>query len=110
MPQARSFRAAGSLCGRRQPRLRLGGKALAYGRSALEAYWQPRLASLVPTAFGLKEIAPIDDGVVLDYASYVGEPVRIAFTFSPEGKSAEPVAGPPPRPRETTISDRAIEA
>ena len=83
-----------------------GGKALAYGRSALEAYWRPRLSSLVPTAFGLKEIAPIADGVVLDYASYEGEPVRMAFTFSPKGKSAEPVAGPPPRSPETTISAR----
>jgi hypothetical protein len=63
-----------------------GGKALAYGRAALEAYWRPRLASPVPTAFGLKEIAPSGDGVVLDYASYEGEPVRMAFTFSPEGK------------------------
>ena len=63
-----------------------GGKALAYGRSALEAYWRPRLASLEPNAFGLKEIAPNGDGVVLDYASYEGEPVRMAFTFSPEGK------------------------
>ena len=63
-----------------------GGKALAYGRSALEAYWRPRLDSRVPTAFGLKEIAPSGDDVVLDYASYEGEPVRMAFSFSPEGK------------------------
>lgn len=63
-----------------------GGKALAYGRSALEAYWQPRLATVVPTAFGLKEIAPSGDDVVLEYASYEGEPVRMAFSFSPEGK------------------------
>ena len=63
-----------------------GGKALAYGRSALEDYWRPRLASLVPAAFGLKEIAPSGDDVVLDYASYEGEPVRMAFSFSPEGK------------------------
>jgi hypothetical protein len=63
-----------------------GGQALAYGRSALEAYWRPRFSSLVPTAFGLKEIAPSADGVVLDYSSYEGKPVRMSFAFSPEGK------------------------
>jgi hypothetical protein len=63
-----------------------GGKALAYGRAALEAYWRPRLASPVTTAFGLKEIAPSGDGIVLDYAGHEGEPVRMSFAFSPEGK------------------------
>ena len=33
---------------------------------------------LVPTAFGLEEITPTAEGVVLDYLSHEGKPVRIA--------------------------------
>lgn len=63
-----------------------GGSAIHKGRTQLESYWQPRLAALSPAAFALEEIAPTPDGVVLDYLSYEGKPVRIRFTFTPEAK------------------------
>jgi len=56
------------------------------GRAALEKYWRSRLEALSPDAFGLEEIAPSADGVVLDYLSYEGKPVRIVFTFDAAGK------------------------
>ena len=51
-----------------------------------ESYWRPRLAALAPTAFGLQEISPTAAGVVLDYLSHEGAPVRIAFTFSRDAR------------------------
>jgi hypothetical protein len=62
-----------------------GGNTYA-GRAALEAYWRPRLEAFSPDAFGLQEIAPSADGVVLDYLNFEGEPVRIVFTFDAAGK------------------------
>lgn len=56
------------------------------GRAALEAYWRPQLERLVPTAFGLEEIAPTADGVELDYLNFDGKPVRVVFTFDSSGK------------------------
>ena len=35
---------------------------------------------------GLQEITPTAAGVVLDYLSHDGEPVRIAFTFSRDAR------------------------
>jgi hypothetical protein len=72
------------------------GTTLIHGRDALEAYWRPRLDAFVPTAFGLEEIEPDTDGVVLDYSSYEGKPVRISFGFSPQGKISRTVCGPTP--------------
>ena len=46
------------------------------GRAELDSYWRPRLNSLAPEA----------DGVVLDYRSYEGKPVRIHFGFDRAGK------------------------
>ncbi|WP_249127627.1 nuclear transport factor 2 family protein [Bradyrhizobium lablabi] len=73
-----------------------GGTTLIQGRAALEAYWRPRLIAFVPNAFGLEEITPAADGVVLDYLSFEGEPVRISFAFSPEGKIRQTVCSPAP--------------
>lgn len=70
------------------------GGTLIHGRGALAAYWRPRLNAFAPTAFGLEEIAPDADGVVLDYSSYEGKPVRISFGFSPQGKISRTVCGP----------------
>ena len=56
------------------------------GRAGLESYWRPRLEALAPTAFGLQEIMPTAAGVVLDYLSHEGEPVRIAFSFSRDAR------------------------
>jgi len=64
------------------------------GRVELEAYWRPRLDAIVPNAFGLEEITPAADGVVLDYLSYEGKPVRIAFTFTPNGKILQTACAP----------------
>ena len=64
------------------------------GREALEAYWRPRLDALAPTAFGIEESAPTRDGVVLDYSSFAGKPVRIIFNFSPDGKISQTRCGP----------------
>jgi ketosteroid isomerase-like protein len=72
------------------------GITLIHGRSALEAYWRPRLNAFVPNAFGIKEITPAADGVVLDYLNSAGEPVRISFAFSPEGKIRQTVCSPAP--------------
>jgi len=52
------------------------------GRPELAAYWKPRLKGFVPTAFGLEEITPVADGVMLDYLNFEGRPVRIRFTFA----------------------------
>lgn len=68
------------------------------GRAGIEEYWRPRLAAFSPLAFGLEEIAPSADGVVLDYLSFDGKPVRISFSFDDAGKIRQsrciPVAGP----------------
>jgi len=56
------------------------------GRDALEAYWRLRLEAFAPTAFGIEEVAPTPDGVVLDYSSFEGKTVRMTFNFSPDGK------------------------
>ncbi|WP_210265929.1 nuclear transport factor 2 family protein [Bradyrhizobium australiense] len=65
---------------------RCGEAKLSEGRAELEAYWRPRLDALAPTAFGLEEITPTAEGVVLDYLSHEGQPVRIAFSFTRDGK------------------------
>jgi ketosteroid isomerase-like protein len=70
------------------------GRAVLNGRTALAAYWQPRLQSMVPTAFGLEEITPSADGVVLDYSSFEGKPVRIFFAFSTAGKIRQTICRP----------------
>ena len=64
------------------------------GRAELESYWRPRLNGLVPTAFGLEEITPTAEGVVLDYLSHDGEPVRIAFSFSRDAKIRRTACAP----------------
>ena len=56
------------------------------GRAGLESYWKPRLDTPAPTAFGLEEITPTAEGVVLDYLSHEGKPVRIVFSFTRDGK------------------------
>ena len=64
------------------------------GRAELESYWRPRLNGLVPTAFGLEEITPTAEGVVLDLLSHEGKPVRIAFTFSRDAKIQHTACAP----------------
>jgi hypothetical protein len=58
------------------------------GGAALEAYWRPLLNDLDPTAYNLQEIAPITDGVELDYLNAGGKTVRVFFRFSADGKIA----------------------
>jgi ketosteroid isomerase-like protein len=64
------------------------------GRAELESYWRPRLNALVPTAFGLEEIMPTAEGVVLDYLSHEGKPVRIVFSFSRDAKIQRTACAP----------------
>ncbi|XIA65318.1 YybH family protein [Bradyrhizobium sp. TZ2] len=71
-----------------------GEVKLREGRPELESYWRPRLDALAPTAFGLEEITPTTEGVVLDYLSYEGKPVRIAFTFTSDGKIRQTACAP----------------
>jgi len=70
-----------------------GGNTYA-GRAALESYWRPRLEAFSPDAFGLEEIAPAADSVVLDYLNCEGKPVRIAFAFDAAGKILQTRCGP----------------
>ena len=63
-----------------------GGTQRHQGLAALAAYWRPQFKAFVPTAFGLEEIAPVADGVRLDYLNFESKPVRIFFTFTAEGK------------------------
>jgi ketosteroid isomerase-like protein len=65
---------------------RCGGVRVSEGRAQLESYWRPRLNALAPSAFGLEEIMPTADGVVLDYLDHEGEPLRTVFTFSRDAK------------------------
>ena len=86
-----------------------GEVGLREGRAELEAYWRPRLDALAPTAFGLEEITPAADGVVLDYLSNEGEPVRIAFTFSPDGKIRQSACAPVSRAAQQEVAGAADE-
>jgi len=56
------------------------------GRSALAAYWRPKLAGASPDAFSLEEITPQGEDVVLDYLGFEGKPVRLTFAFDARGK------------------------
>jgi hypothetical protein len=68
------------------------------GRGALAAYWKPKLASFAPAAFGIEEITPDGDDVLLDYLNFEGKRVRIHFAFDAEGKIALTRCEPaPPR-------------
>jgi ketosteroid isomerase-like protein len=56
------------------------------GRAELAAYWRPRLGEFSPSAFGLDEITPDAEGVMLHYISFEDKPVRILFAFDVDGK------------------------
>jgi hypothetical protein len=64
------------------------------GRAELESYWRPRLDALAPTAFWLEEITPTTEGVLLDYLSHEGKPVRILFIFSRDAKIQRTACAP----------------
>jgi ketosteroid isomerase-like protein len=73
---------------------RCGGVRASEGRAQLESYWRPRLEAHAPTAFGLEEITPTADGVVLDYLDNEGEPLRIVFSFSQDAKIQRTACAP----------------
>ena len=75
-----------------------GEVSVSEGRAELESYWRPRLDGLVPTAFGLEEVTPTGEGVVLDYLSHEGKPVRILFTFSRDAKIQRTACAPAGQP------------
>ncbi len=65
---------------------RCEGTEIHAGRSQLEAYWRPRLASFAPAAFSLDEITLDADEVVLEYKSHEGKPALMHFSFDGAGK------------------------
>jgi hypothetical protein len=58
------------------------------GRAGLAAYWRPRLRSFSPGAFGLEEITPTAEDVMLEYLNHEGRHVKVVFTFNSSGKIA----------------------
>jgi len=56
------------------------------GRSALAAYWRPKLSGASADAFTLEEITPDGEGVALDYLNFEGKAVRIIFAFDAQGR------------------------
>jgi ketosteroid isomerase-like protein len=68
------------------------------GRANLASYWRPRLGDFSPTAFGVDEITPNVEGVVVDYISFEGKPVRIHFAFDGDGKILQTRCEPSARP------------
>ena len=68
------------------------------GRADLASYWRPRLGDFSPTAFGVDEITPDAEGVVVDYVSFEGKPVRIYFAFDGDGKILQTRCEPSARP------------
>ena len=68
------------------------------GRADLASYWRPRLGDFSPTAFGLDEITPDAEGVVVDYISFDGKPVRLYFAFDGDGKILQTRCEPSARP------------
>lgn len=64
------------------------------GRAELDSYWRPRLGGTEPVAFDVDAIMPDADGVVLDYRSFEGKPVRMHFSFDSAGKIMQTRCGP----------------
>ena len=83
---------------------RCGEPKISEGRAELESYWRPRLNAIASTAFGLEEITPTSEGVVLDYLSHEGKPVRIAFIFSRDAR----IQGSICRPVEEALRQEAV--
>jgi SnoaL-like protein len=71
--------------------------SLITGRADLAGYWAPKLANVSPDAFGLEEITPHDDEVLLDYLSFEGKPVQILFVFDAQGRIARMRCAPSSR-------------
>ena len=70
-----------------------GSKSLT-GRAALEAYWRPKLANCSADCFSINDINANRDGVILDYKTYDGKPIRIYFTFNQAGQISHTRCGP----------------
>lgn len=64
------------------------------GRAALEAYWRPKLTDSSRGSFSMDDVTADDEGVILDYRSYEGKPVRIHFRFNDAGKILHTRCGP----------------
>ena len=81
------------------------GLEVSEGRAELESYWRPRLDVRAPNAFGLEEISPTADGVVLDYLSHEGKPVRMAFSFSPDARIQRTACAPAGQASRQEVAD-----
>jgi ketosteroid isomerase-like protein len=84
---------------------RCDGVKVSEGRAELESYWRPRLDVRAPNAFGLEEISPTADGVVLDYLSHEGKPVRMAFTFSLDARIQRTACAPAGQASRQEVAD-----
>lgn len=87
------------------------GSMVSEGRARLTSYWAPRVDGFVPNAFGLEEIQPTPDGVQLDYISHQGLPVRMIFSFTPEGKILRTTCAPVAQQiqqQPPSVQDRAV--
>jgi ketosteroid isomerase-like protein len=84
---------------------RCDGVKVSEGRAELESYWRPRLDVRAPNAFGLEEISPTADGVVLDYLSHEGKPVRMAFTFSSDARIQRTACAPAGQASRQEVAD-----
>jgi hypothetical protein len=60
-----------------------------FGRAGLTVYWKQRLKGFSPAAFGLEEITPVAEGVILEYLNHEGKPVKVVFSFNSKGKIAQ---------------------
>ena len=87
-----------------------GEAEVSQGRVELEAYWRPRLRTVAPSAFGLEEITPAERSVVLDYLSYEGKPVRIAFTFTGDGKIQRTRCAPAGQAQRDSATTATVQA
>ena len=67
------------------------------GRSALAAYWRPKLSGASADAFTLEEITPHGEDVALDYLNFESKAVRMVFGFDAHGKISHMCCKPAPR-------------
>lgn len=84
---------------------RCDGLTVSEGLAPLASHWGPRLDAMAPNAFGLEEITPASNGVLLDYVSHDGKPVRMLFAFAGNGKISQSHCEPAPQSRGQQVPD-----
>jgi ketosteroid isomerase-like protein len=88
---------------------RCDGLTVSEGRARLASHWGPRLDAMAPNAFGLEEITPASNGVLLDYVSHEGKPVRMFFAFAGNGKILQSRCEPARQTQQVpSVQDQAL--